>query len=55
VGSIFGMNLKNHIEEDPTAFARVTFGTVAGIILAWAILSRIFQRAASTRSSWKID
>jgi magnesium transporter len=55
VGSIFGMNLKNHFEDDPTAFTRVTAGTVVGMILAWAILSRIFQRAASTRSNWKSE
>ena len=53
VGSIFGMNLTNHIEDHPTAFTRVTVGTVVGMILAWAILSRIFQQAASTRSNWK--
>ena len=53
VGSIFGMNLTNHIEDHPTAFTRVTIGTVVGMILTWAILSRIFQRAASTRSGWK--
>ena len=54
VGSIFGMNLTNHIEDNPTAFTRVTVGTVVGMILAWAILSRIFQQAASTRN-WKSD
>jgi len=53
VGSIFGMNLTNHIEDHPTAFTRVTVGTVVGMILAWALLSRIFQQAASTRSNWK--
>ncbi len=53
VGSIFGMNLTNHIENDPTAFTRVVIGTVVGMILAWALLSRIFQQAASTRSNWK--
>jgi len=52
VGSIFGMNLTNHIEDHPTAFTRVTVGTVVGMVLAWAILSRIFQQAASARSSW---
>lgn len=53
VGSIFGMNLTNHIEDHPTAFTRVTIGTVVGMVLAWALLSRIFQQAASTRSNWK--
>lgn len=47
VGSIFGMNLTNHIEDHPTAFTRVTVGIVVAMILAWAILSRIFFRAAS--------
>ena len=47
VGSIFGMNLRNHIEEQPTAFVRVTVGVVVGMLCLWAILSRIFYSAAN--------
>ena len=30
VGSIFGMNLTNFLEDDPNAFRQITFGTVSG-------------------------
>ena len=30
VGAIFGMNLTNHLEDDPDAFAKVTWITVGG-------------------------
>jgi magnesium transporter len=33
VGSIFGMNLINHLEEDKNAFVEVVLGTVIGIVL----------------------
>ncbi len=51
IGSIFGMNLWNHIEEDETAFYRVTFGTLAGIGSMWVILSWMFFRAANVQSN----
>lgn len=47
IGSIFGMNLTNHIEDNDTAFTRVTIGTVVGMVLAWMLLSKFFQVAAS--------
>lgn len=31
VGSYFGMNLTNHLEEDPNAFKQVVSGTTAGV------------------------
>ncbi|KAL7432695.1 hypothetical protein ACHAXH_008497 [Discostella pseudostelligera] len=52
IGSIFGMNLYNHIEEDDTAFYRVTYGTLAGIGVMWVILSWAFFRAANIQSNW---
>lgn len=55
IGSMYGMNLTNHIEAEPTAFIRVFVGTVVGMILAWMILSRIFIRATSTRNSWSSE
>jgi magnesium transporter len=53
IGSIFGMNLWNHIEEDDTAFYRVTYGTLAGIGSLWVILSWMFFRAANIQSNWE--
>ena len=39
VGSIFGMNLRNFMEDDPNAFRQVTYGTLAGsIVLALFIM-----------------
>ena len=52
IGSIFGMNLWNHIEEDDTAFYRVTYGTLAGIGSMWILLSWVFFRAANIQSNW---
>jgi magnesium transporter len=52
IGSIFGMNLYNHIEQDDTAFYRVTYGTLAGIGVMWVILSWAFFRAANIQSNW---
>ena len=47
VGSIFGMNLTNHIEEEGTAFVRVTIGVIVGMVILWGILSWVFYRAAN--------
>jgi magnesium transporter len=52
IGSIFGMNLYNHIETDETAFYRVTYGTLAGIGVMWVILSWVFFQAANIQSNW---
>ena len=52
IGSIFGMNLKNHIEEESTAFIRVTVGVIVGMVCMWAILSWIFFRAANIQSDF---
>jgi len=46
IGSIFGMNLTNHLETQPTAFIRVTVGTIVGMICMWVILSTIFFKNA---------
>ena len=46
IGSIFGMNLTSHIEEDDTAFLRVTYGTLAGLGMMWILMSYGFYRAS---------
>lgn len=45
VGSVFGMNLRNHIEDEPTAFLRVTCGTVAGCVFMGSAMTYAFTRA----------
>mmetsp|Transcript_25339 Transcript_25339/g.45705 ORF Transcript_25339/g.45705 Transcript_25339/m.45705 type:complete len:673 (-) Transcript_25339:178-2196(-) len=52
IGSLMGMNLKNHIESDDTAFVRVTVGVIVGMFGMWGILSWIFYRAANIHSDW---
>ena len=32
VGSIFGMNVTNHMEEDPSAFRQIVIGTCLGMV-----------------------
>jgi len=46
IGSIFGMNLKSFIEENDTAFFRVTYGTLAGLAVMWIAMSWGFYRAS---------
>ncbi len=46
IGSIFGMNLTSFIEDDPTAFFRVTYGTLAGLGLMWILMSWGFYKAS---------
>jgi magnesium transporter len=46
IGSIFGMNLTSFIEEDPTAFFRVTYGTLVGLGLMWIFMSWGFYKAS---------
>lgn len=47
VGSIFGMNLRNHIEQDPRAFIQVTFGSIAGaVVLGLAIIYTLVRAGA---------
>jgi len=53
VGSIFGMNMTNHLEEDATAFVRVTVGVIAGMVCMWGILSWVFYRAANIHGDWR--
>jgi len=56
VGSIFGMNLTNHIEQEEKAFLQVTVGVIVGMVGMWGILSWVFYRAANNihfRSSKK--
>eukprot|EP00979_Chaetoceros_neogracilis_P000672 scaffold162_cov267-Chaetoceros_neogracile.AAC.22 len=33
VGSLFGMNLKNHMEDDPNLFVEVVSGTLVGVVV----------------------
>jgi magnesium transporter len=51
VGSVFGMNLKNHFEEDPNAFRQVSVGTAAGTVFMAGLimfLLRSFLHTAPT-------
>ncbi|KAL9191354.1 hypothetical protein ACHAXT_001060 [Thalassiosira profunda] len=52
VGSVFGMNLTNHLEQDPTAFVQVTVGVVVAMTSLWAMLSCLFYRAANGKGLW---
>ena len=51
VGSIFGMNLTNHIEYNDTAFVRVTVGVIVGMVSMWAMLSWVFFHVANIHSN----
>ncbi|KAL7462127.1 hypothetical protein ACHAXS_002518 [Conticribra weissflogii] len=48
VGSIFGMNLTNHLEDDENLFVQLAVGTVVGMFVLWFVLSWVFYRAANT-------
>mmetsp|Transcript_9182 Transcript_9182/g.19597 ORF Transcript_9182/g.19597 Transcript_9182/m.19597 type:complete len:565 (-) Transcript_9182:40-1734(-) len=48
VGSVFGMNLTNHFEDEETIFVHVAVGTVVGMFVLWFVLSWVFYRAANT-------
>ena len=52
VGSIFGMNLKSTLEDDSTAFVRVTIGVIVGMVCLLGILMMTFFRAANIHSDW---
>jgi len=39
IGSIFGMNLLNNLENDPNAFAQVLIGTILGSIGLFVLIS----------------
>ena len=47
VGSIFGMNLTNHLEDSESAFAQVVVGTVISGALILFGLSFLFLRAST--------
>ncbi len=48
VGSLFGMNLLNYLEDDPTAFNKVVIGTVVGGFVLFCLSCFIFWR----HSTW---
>lgn len=49
VSSIFGMNLTNHYETDPTKFVEVTFGSIAGsVVLGILILAGFIMTGVIT-------
>lgn len=49
VSSIFGMNLTNHFENDPTKFVEVTFGSIAGsVVLGIVILAGFIMTGVIT-------
>jgi magnesium transporter len=49
IGSIFGMNLYNGIEEDPNAFRQVVLGTCFGALGLLCILVFLFSRAGTLK------
>jgi len=51
IGSLFGMNLTNPLEDDGGAFMRVILWTVVSMVGLWAILSWIFYEAANLSPS----
>ena len=50
VGSIFGMNLTNHLEEADHVFAKVVTGTLVGAFMLFISLWCYFQRTMSITS-----
>jgi hypothetical protein len=57
VGSFLGMNVPNHLEEDPTAFKKIVGGSVGGsiftcfAIMAWLWVSGTIPHASKGTSS----
>jgi len=47
IGSIFGMNLINHLEDDEDAFLKVVFWTIMSSFLLLMFLSFIFWRVST--------
>ena len=47
VGSIFGMNLYNGLEENPNAFINVVIGTLVGIFCVGCLFFFLFARAGA--------
>jgi len=47
VGSIFGMNLLNYLEDDPTAFNKVCFGTVGLGFVIFCLVCFIFWKEST--------
>jgi magnesium transporter len=47
VGSIYGMNVKNPIEDDPSAFQVIVTGTALGCFAFVVVLLFVFYRALS--------
>ncbi len=45
VGSIFGMNLTNHLENDDTAFTEVVVGTLVGIVCMLVLILVLISRS----------
>jgi len=48
IGSIFGMNLLNGLEQDPDAFNRVVLGTCLGALGLLIVLVLVFYKAGLT-------
>jgi magnesium transporter len=54
VGSFFGMNITNPLEETPKAWSQVTFGSIAGcILLTFLILYLLVYSGTIPRSSFR--
>ena len=47
VGSLFGMNLYNGLEDSPTAFGQIVIGTCVGMVGMLIVLGYLFSRAGS--------
>jgi magnesium transporter len=56
IGSVFGMNLINHLEDDEDAFGKVVIGTLVGtvcflVVFIW-IISRTGLMPTNPRKAW---
>jgi magnesium transporter len=54
VGSYMGMNLNNHIQEDPNAFIQVVFGSIGaafvlGLLIMWVL---VYSGTMTTRTQY---
>jgi len=54
VGSMFGMNLTNHLEENEHAFIQITFGTLGGsVVFAVMIVSFLVHSGTIPKTSFR--
>eukprot|EP00978_Attheya_sp_CCMP212_P042998 scaffold272907_cov60-Attheya_sp.AAC.2 len=53
VGSFMGMNVPNHLEDDPNAFRQIVFGTMFGALGLALLFLILFQMTGALPSGWK--